>query len=113
MNKSNGSLIPANTKKSLLIFGMFRPLPDLLIIGIGVFVTVIALTLIQNAGTLILIACCLPMLISVILVLPIPNYHNTLVAIQSIIRYYQERRNYIWRGWCFYEKFAVDDKHKK
>ena len=95
MNRSNGSLVPANTKKSLLIFGMFRPLPDLLI----------ALTLIQNAGTLILIACCLPMLISVILVLPIPNYHNTLVAIQSIIRYYQERRNYIWRGWCTINEF--------
>lgn len=105
MNRSNGSLVPANTKKSLLVFGMFRPLPDLLILGVGVFITIILLTLVQNAGTLILIACCLPMLVSVILVLPIPNYHNALVAFQCIIRYYQERRNYIWRGWCTINEF--------
>lgn len=39
----NGSLVPANTKKSLLVFGMFRPLPDLLILSGGVGLTVVLL----------------------------------------------------------------------
>lgn len=100
----NGSLVPANTKKSLLIFGMLRPI-DLCILSIGVVISVILLIICDTENTLILIAVCIPMLISLGLVLPIPNYHNTLVALQSIIRFYNERRNFIWRGWCVYNEF--------
>ena len=100
----NGYLVPANTKKSLLIMGMLRPI-DAIILGIGVGISVIALIIFSNAGTIITIVCCIPMLISLILVLPIPHYHNTLVAIQSIMRYYYERRKYIWKGWCVYDEF--------
>lgn len=99
-----GSLVPANTKKSILIFGMLRPI-DAIILGVGISISVILLLIFSNAGTLITILSCIPMLVSLILVLPIPNYHNTLVALQSIIRYYNERRNYIWRGWCVYDEF--------
>ena len=104
----NGYLVPANTKKSLLIMGVLRPI-DAIILGVGVGISVILLMILGNAGTLLLVLACIPMLISLILVLPIPNYHNTLVAIQSIIRYYNERRNYIWKGWCVYDEFK-DDK---
>ena len=45
----NGSLVPANTKKSLLVFGMFRPLPDLLILSGGVGLTVVLLLLLLNS----------------------------------------------------------------
>ena len=100
----NGYLVPANTKKALLIMGMLRTI-DAIILGIGIGISVIALLILNNAGTIVTIVCCIPMLISLILVLPIPHYHNTLVAIQSIIRYYHERRKYIWKGWCVYDEF--------
>lgn len=104
----NGSMVPANAKKALLIMGFLRPMPDLLILGIGVGVSVLMLALSTSAPTWMLILECLPMLISGILVAPIPNYHNTLCAIQSILRFYNERRKYIWRGWCIYDEFKND-----
>lgn len=100
----NGSLVPANTKKSMLIFSMLRPI-DAMILGVGISVSVILLILFSNGGTVITIVSCIPMAVSLILVMPIPNYHNTLVAIQSILRFYNERRNYIWKGWCVYDEF--------
>lgn len=99
-----GYLVPANTKKSLLIMGMFRPI-DTIILGVGIGISVIGLLIFNNASTLIMIVCCIPMLISLILIMPIPNYHNTLVALQSILRFYNERRRYIWKGWCIYDEF--------
>ena len=104
----NGSLVPANTKKSLLIFGMLRPI-DAIILGTGVGISITLLLILNSAGTLWLLLACVPMAIALILVLPIPNYHNTLVALQSIMRFFNERRNYIWKGWCVYNEFK-DDK---
>ena len=100
----NGYLVPANTKKSLLIFGMLRPI-DAGILGGGVAISIGLLLWLSDAGTLYMILACIPMVIGLILVLPIPHYHNTLVALQSIIRFYNERRNYIWKGWCIYNEF--------
>lgn len=105
----NGSLVPANTKKSLLVFGMFRPLPDLLILSGGTGLTVVLLLIFGNANTWILIGCCIPMLLAVVLVLPIPNYHNTLCAIQSILDFYNGRRKFMWKGWCIRDEYK-DDK---
>lgn len=102
----NGSLVPANTKKSMLIMSMLRPI-DAMILGVGISISVILLIIFSNAGTITTIISCIPMIVTLILVMPIPNYHNTLVAIQSILRFYQERRKYIWKGWCIY------DEHKK
>lgn len=101
----NGSLVPANTKKSLLVFGMFRPLPDLLILGIGIVLTVMLLLIFGDANTWILLISCIPMLIGLILVLPIPNYHNTLCAIQSILEFYNGRKKFIWKGWCLKDEY--------
>ena len=71
----NGSLVPANTKKSMLVFGMFRPLPDLLILGVGVAISIILLLSFGNASTLILLLCSTPMLIGLVLVLPVSYTH--------------------------------------
>jgi len=101
----NGSLVPANTKKSMLIFSMLRPV-DAIILGTGIGISVILLILLSNGGTMITLVACIPMIISLLLVMPIPNYHNTLVALQSIIRFYQERRKYIWRGWCVKDEYS-------
>lgn len=103
----NGSLVPANAKKSLLIFGMLRPI-DAIILGTGIGISVILLIMFSNGGTIITLVSCIPMLVCLALVLPIPNYHNTLVALQSIYRYYNERRKYIWKGWCVYDEFKHD-----
>ena len=101
----NGSLVPANTKRSTLILGMYRPLPDLLILAIGVVSTIIGLMMLNQAGMLLIILACLPMLLAVFLTLPLPNYHNMLCGIQSILSFYNERRNFIWRGWCLKNEF--------
>ena len=101
----NGSMVPAHTKKSMLVFGMFRPMPDLIILGTGILVTVILLLTFSNAGTWVLLGCSLPMLIAVVLVLPIPNYHNTLCVIQSVIEFKNGRKKYIWKGWCMQNEF--------
>ena len=102
--EGNGYLVPANTKKSMLWFGILRPI-DAGILSIGIIISVGLLFFLNDAGTLPMILACIPMVVGLILVLPIPNYHNTLVALQSIIRFYNERRNYIWKGWCVYNEF--------
>ena len=104
----NEYLIPANTKKSLLIFNLLRPI-DAIILGVGVAISVILLLIVGSDSIWILLLACLPMIISLILILPIPNYHNTLVGIQSILNFYNERRNYVWKGWCACDEFK-DDK---
>lgn len=98
----NGSLVPANTKRSTLILGMFRLFPDVVIAASGTVVTGILLFSLSsfNVSTIWLILSLIPMLICIFLVWPLPNYHNFLGAIQSIIGFYNGRRKYIWRGWC-------------
>lgn len=103
----NGSLVPANTKRSTLILGMFRLFPDVVIAASGTIATVLLLTILSNFSVpaWLLIICLMPMLICALLVFPIPNYHNTLCAIQSIVGFYQGRRKYIWRGWCLRHEY--------
>ena len=103
----NSSLVPANTKKATLILGMFRPYPDVAIVASGTAVTFITLFIISNFRVPIwlLILSLMPALICIVLVIPIPNYHNTLCAIQSILGFYQGRRKYIWRGWCLRHEY--------
>jgi len=106
-------LVPANAKKGTLIFNMFRKI-DLIIFacGVGISLFLLAFTNSTSDSIWILILKIIPAGISALLVLPIPNYHNTLCAIQSIIAFYTERRRFLWKGWCFYEKFS-DNESKK
>ena len=97
-------LVPANTKKSLLIMGFMRTV-DLIIGVVGIVSTVLILLILGDASTWVTLLACMPAIVAGLLILPIPNYHNTLVALQSILRYYNERRNYVWRGWCIYDEF--------
>ena len=108
----NGYLVPANAKRGTLIFNIFRPV-DLIMFSVGAGLSLLLLMITQSSSTLVVILSCLPVAITGLLVVPIPNYHNVLCAIQSILRFYNERRNYIWRGWCFYGKFGNEDKNKK
>lgn len=95
-------LIPANTKAGALILGYFRPV-DLIILGSGVLITLLLLFVVQTTNTLTTILVLAPGVICGFLVLPIPNYHNVITIIISIINFFQERRVYIWKGWCIYD----------
>lgn len=93
-------LIPANSKRSALIFGFFRPV-DLLIFSIGTFITfvlLISLPVTELWGAIITI---FPIVSTGFLVFPVPNYHNILVLLTETINFYSNRREYIWRGWCY------------
>lgn len=100
---NNIYLIPANAKKSLLIFGMFNKF-DLILFGSGCLVTLLLILTIPTGDLIWSVVAILPASICGLLVFPVPNYHNTLGGIKSIIRYFRERRNFIWKGWCFSEK---------
>lgn len=92
-------LIPANSKKSMLILGFFTGI-DLIIFGIGVTFTLVMLITIKtsNIGYMVLIL--LPALVSAFLVMPIPNYHNMLQLLTNIFIYLTSRKRYYWKGWC-------------
>ncbi len=97
----NQFLIPANTKKGQLILSIFRP------VDLGIFVTGVSITFILliifsqiDLGIIFNIMAIFPALVCTFLVIPVANYHNVLVAIQEIIHFYSNNKNYKWRGWC-------------
>ena len=98
----NGYLIPANANRGKLIFSFFRKI-DLIIFGSGAGTTLILLLIFQNAlsDTKVAIAVLLPVLLTGLLVIPVPNQHNVLVVLTNIYKFFfVERRRYIWKGWC-------------
>lgn len=97
-------LIPANSKKSMLIFGLFTRF-DLILVSTSVIITVILLFSISPSGLGSAIICLLPLMIGAFLVVPVPNYHNVLTLIREIIFFFYERRNYKWKGWCYKDEF--------
>ncbi len=95
----NQFLIPANSKKSMLILGLFTEL-DLAIFGTGTAISVLlifTLSLTSLVNTIIALA---PVGITAFLVMPFPNYHNIRVLIQELYAFYTERQKFIWKGWC-------------
>ena len=92
-------LIPANSKKSMLILGFFTPI-DLIIFGIGVTFTLIMLMVIRTNNIWVMLLILSPALVSAFLVMPIPNYHNMLQLLRNIVDFYTGRRRYYWKGWC-------------
>ena len=106
----NGYLIPANSKKGTLIFNLFRPF-DLILVSVGVAITLIVLAIVPSTNIIMVLLSLLPGCICVLLVFPVPNYHNVLCALGSIYNFYTKRRNFIWKGWCFYERF--NEKSRK
>lgn len=97
-------LIPANSKKSLLIFSMFNWF-DLILFGIGLTVTIILLMVLSPASVWLAILDLAPALITGFLVMPIPNYHNTLTLIKDLYTFFTTRQKFIWKGWCVADEF--------
>ena len=109
---NNSYLVPANAKKGTLILNVFRPF-DAALFGGGLLFSLLALAVVPSSNVIIVIICCLPVAITGFLVLPIPHYHNVLTALQSIINFYTNRRMYVWKGWCFYERFVNEQSNSK
>ncbi len=94
-------LIPANSKKSEMILGMFTPV-DLILFLSGVGLTVILMLAIRTGSVATMILILIPALVAAFLVFPIPNYHNVLQLIINIYTFFFVRqRTYKWKGWCF------------
>lgn len=95
----NQYLIPANSKRSMLILGLFTPV-DMIIVAIGGAITLVLLMVI-NAETLQDIGIILtPLLISAAMVSPVPNHRNVWNLTANIYGYFSKRRTYYWKGWC-------------
>lgn len=92
-------LIPANTKKSMLIFGLFTKF-DLILFSCGVVLSLIFLMTLPVEQIAIAIIALAPALITGFLVMPVPNYHNIMTLIASAISFYTNQRKFKWKGWC-------------
>ena len=96
----NGSyLVPANAKKGTLIFNLFRPF-DLILFGIGAGVSLFLLAVFSSSDFIMTLLFCMPAIICGMLVFPIPNYHNVLCALQSVLNFYNNRR----KGLCYWPR---------
>lgn len=92
-------LIPANSKKSMLILGFFNP-TDLIIFGTGLAITFILLFVIKANSVKQALTIIGPGVFSAFLVLPVPNHHNIRTFIGNVYQYFTNRRTFYWRGWC-------------
>lgn len=95
----NNYLIPANSKNGQLILNLFKP-ADLVILAIGTVITVIFLFVFKEDTIPLLVAKLLPVTISLLLVMPIPYYHNVITFLREVYMYYTSQNQYRWRGWC-------------
>lgn len=93
-------LIPANSKKSLLIFGLFKK-EELIMFGCCLGFTLLGLVSLPVGNTVIAILVLLPTIIAGFLVMPVPNYHNVLTVLKSAYEFFTTRQKYVWKGWCF------------
>lgn len=93
-------LIPANSKKSMLIFGLFTSF-DLVLFLSGLGVTLILLLVLPIEQFTYAIVALLPALICTFLIFPVPNYHNVLAFLKSAVEFFTTEQKLIWRGWCY------------
>lgn len=98
-------LIPANSKKSMMIFGMFYTF-DLILFASGVGLTLLLLLILPINEFWIAILAIVPACITGFLVFPIPNYHNVLTVIINAIIFITSRQKYIWKGWCVMDEIS-------
>lgn len=106
---NNTFLIPANSKKSMKIFGLFEKI-DLIILGIGIVITFIMVMTLDIGNFTLAILSILPVSIAAFLVFPVANYHNVRVFIISMWTFYTTRRMFIWKGWCVLNGEETDKK---
>ena len=92
-------LIPANTKKSLLYFGLFNKF-DLILFGSGIALSILLLLILPVEPLMFAIIAVIPGLVTGFLVFPIPHYHNVLTVIRNAFIFFTTRQQFVWKGWC-------------
>ncbi len=95
----NNFLIPANAKKSMLIFGLFTKF-DLILFLVGIGISLLLLVILPVEQIMMAIIALLPVLITGFLVMPVPNYYNIRTLLSSAIQFYMNQRKFKWKGWC-------------
>lgn len=101
----NGNfLIPANSKRSQLIFGIFNVF-DLILFLIGLTISVVLLMVLPIDEFEMSLIAITPGCIIALLVFPVPNHHNVLTAIITVFKFFTRRRMYIWKGWCVRDEY--------
>lgn len=106
----NGNyLIPANSKKSMMIFGMFYPF-DLILFGCGILATMIMVMVLPIANLTVAVIAVMPAAVTGFLVFPVPNYHNVLTVIITAWTFLTTRQKFVWKGWCVTSEFKEDKK---
>lgn len=101
----NGNfLIPANSKRSRLIFGMFN-IFDLILFMIGIATSAVLMIILPIEDFKWAMISILPGCFIGLLVFPLPNNHNVLTALISMFRFFTTRRTFIWKGWCARDEF--------
>lgn len=93
-------IIPANSKKSQLIFNVFRPIDLFGILLPGALLTVVFLFVFPGDSISAIIIKLAPVSLALFLVMPIPFYHNVLVYLREVYIYFSSQKRYYWRGWC-------------
>lgn len=91
-------LIPANSKKSMMIFGLFYPF-DLILFGSGIGITLLLMMLLPIGDTIMAFIAIAPAVITGFLVFPVPNYHNILTVIIGVWNFFTTRQRFVWKGW--------------
>ena len=99
---NNRYLIPANTKKSLLYFGLFNKF-DALLFGSGLLVSLLMVSFMPAGNITITVIALLPAAITGFLVLPVPYYYNMRTILRSIVIFYTTRQKFVWKGWCIHD----------
>lgn len=106
----NGNyLIPANSKKSMMIFGMFYPF-DLILFGCGILATMIMVMVLPIANLTVAVIAVMPAAVTGFLVFPVHNYHNVLTVIITAWTFLTTRQKFVWKGWCVTSEFKEDKK---
>jgi len=100
-------LIPANTKRSALILGLFKP-SDLWILAGGLIVSLFMFVLLKNDTVFAIAMKLAPIGLAVLLVMPVPHRHNVAKFIMILIEYYliDTQKEFKWRGWCARSEFS-------
>lgn len=95
----NNYLIPANAKKGQLIFNLFRWEDLLILVGGGLITLVLALAI--SSDSIVMMALKLsPIGLAVLLVMPVAYYHNVLVFLTEMFKYFTSQSVFKWKGWC-------------
>ena len=42
--------------------------------------------------------------------LPIPNYHNCMVILVEMYKFFTSRQKFIWKGWCVKDEFKEESE---